>query len=159
MSVFVEGWGGYVPMKSIFEKFEFQAETGLQISHNLRAFIDVYVFGERITTFTIHGKCFTHTVQRPGEWIGDVTTGHTEFLPSYHGFEYLLAYYDTFRASAYGFPVTIAIGLGTIMRGLLQSVRVDHTDAENDLTSFSIVFALIPRESQIDLEDDEEDEE
>ncbi len=150
MSMFLDGWAGYVPMKSIITGFNFSPKSGAQFSHSLREFINVYVFGDRIAPLSLSGVSFAHSCDRADEvlHLGD---GSSLFLPNYHGLEYVMSYYNTYRVSTFGAPVTIVLGLSTVLFGFLTECSIGMQDAENRLASFSLTFQSFPQASILDI--------
>lgn len=151
MSLFVDGFTGYGAMKSIISGFEVQTQAGVQFMHTLRDFIYVYVFGERMSPLTVHGTSFAHVCNRMEEILVDPVTGRSIFLPDYHGLEYALGYYGNARVSSSGVPVTIVVGLSTVLFGFLTGGSFRLDDVEHELGHFSFSFQAMPQASLIDL--------
>lgn len=151
MAMFLQGWGGYVPMKSIITGFDVETKSGVQFMHSLRDFIYVYVFGERIAPVTIHGVSFAHVCERIDEVVNNPETGQTLFQPNYHGLEYVMSYYNAFRVSTFGAPVTIVLGLSTVLFGFLVGNSVRVQDADHQLANFSLMFQAIPQVNILEL--------
>jgi len=151
MSLYVQGFSGYGPMKSIITGFEIQTKSGVQFMHTLRDFIYVYVFGERMAPLTIHGASFAHVCDRMEEVLRNPLTGQSVFVPNYHGIEYALGYYGNARVSSSGVPVTIVVGLTTVLFGFLTDGSARLDDAESNVGRFSFMFQSLPQASLLDL--------
>lgn len=151
MGMFLQGWGGYVPMKSIITGFSLHNSSGPQFSHSLRDFINIYIFGERISPLTITGVSFSHVCERFDEAIANPITGQTAFAPNYHGLEYVLSYYNAFRVSTLGAPVTIILGLSTVIFGFLLEVEINMQDANQQVCGFTMIFKAVPQVNLLEL--------
>lgn len=153
MSLFLQNWSGYLPLKSIITGFEVQTQAGVQFMHSLRDFVYVYVFGERIASCTISGLSFAHSCDRVDERAPRLggAPGAADFLPSFHGLEYALNYYNTNRVSTTGAPLTIVLGLNTVLFGFLIGASVGAQDAERRVASFSFSFRALPQATLLDL--------
>lgn len=144
LALSLDGWEGVSIFKSVITAFTLRMASGVQFSHNLLDFIDVYTFGERISEFAVSGVAFHGFC--PVEDYDDAGN----FLPTYHGFEYVLEYYNTYRASSYGAPVVAAIGLGTVLEGYLTNATIGVSNAETKLAQFDLNFKTIPQVSILD---------
>ncbi len=144
LTLILQGWQGYSVFKSAFNGFSFQTASGISFSHNLLDYIDAYTFGERISDLSILGTSFYASCET------ETPNGIGGFLPTYHGFEYVLEYYVTNRASSRGMPLMASIGLGTILEGFLTNARITMQDADLHLASFELSFKTIPQVSILD---------
>lgn len=157
MTMFIQGWGdgssAYIPFKSIITGFSVQTQSGVQFMHTLRDFIYVYVFGERIAPVTINGMCFAHVCERLDEMapVPGFPGGQSVFFPNYHGLEYVLGFYNTYRVSTLGAPLTLVFGISTVLFGFLVGAQVTMADPENRIVQFSLQFQAIPQATLLDL--------
>lgn len=146
MGMFLDGWGGYLQFKSIITGFEVQSASGVQFMHSLRDFIYIYVFGERIGRVTLTGVSFAHACERLDEAIPTPDAG-IQFLPNFHGLEYVLGYYNFAKVSTTGFPITIVLGMSTVLYGFLVGVGVGMQDVDRRVSQFSLSFQAIPQDT------------
>lgn len=157
MAMFIEGWGdgstAYVPFKSIVTGFEVETQAGVQFLHTLRDFIYVYVFGERIAPVTISGIALAHVCERLDENMPaqGFPLGRNTFTPNFHGLEYVLGFYNSYRVSTLGAPLTLVFGISTVLQGFLVGARVGLSDTENRIAQFSLQFKAIPQATLLDL--------
>lgn len=151
MSMYLQGWNGYAPMKSIITGLAVQTKSGVLFAHSLKDFINIYVFGERIAPVTISGVSFAHVCERYDETIHNPFTGQISFLPNYHGLEYVMSYYNSFRVSTYGAPVTIVLGLSTVLFGFLTGCDTTLQDANTRVSQFSLAFQSVPQVNILEL--------
>ena len=146
MAMYLQGWAGYVPMKSIITGFSVETRGGVQFMHTLRDFIYIYIFGERMAPLTIQGASFAHVCERMDETIYN-SLGQTTFLPNYHGLEYEMGYYNAYRVTSTGAPVTIVLGISTVLYGFLTGNSVQLQDADHQLATFTLQFQALPQAS------------
>jgi len=151
MAMFLQNWPGYAPMKAIVTGTSVQNESGALFSHSLRDFIYAYGFGDRIAPLNLSGLAFAHACQRMDETIYNPFNGRTAFLPNYHGLEYVQAYYNAFRFSSIGAPVTIVLGLSTVFFGFLLNCNLELRDPEQRIFNFSFAFKALPQVNLIDM--------
>ncbi len=157
MTMFIQGWGdgisAYLPFKSIITGFQVQTQAGVQFMHTLRDFIYVYVFGERIAPVTISGMCFANVCERLDEVQGvpGFPGGQSAFFPNYHGLEYALGFYNAYRVTTLGAPITLVFGISTVLYGFLVGANVSMSDVENRVAQFSFQFQAIPQATLLDL--------
>jgi hypothetical protein len=133
MSLFLEGWGGFFGFKSIITQLKVDQTCGVQFLHTLRDFIYVYVFGDRIGEMNVSGLSF---------W------DHCD-APSFHGIEYVNAYYLNNRVSGRATPVVVVLGLGTPFIAFLTNFSFDYNDPEQQIAQFRLGLHVIPEESAI----------
>jgi hypothetical protein len=151
MAMMLAGWGGYVPMKSIINGFQVRTQSGVQFMQSLSDFIYIYVFGERMAPVTISGVSFANVCERQDEAFTDPNTGETVFSPNYHGLEYVMSYYNAFRVSTTGAPVTIVLGLSTVLFGFLTDASIALSDVDTQMATFSLEFKAVPQVNLIAL--------
>jgi hypothetical protein len=153
MATFLQGWGGYLPFKSVITGFEVETQAGVQFMHSLRDFVYIYVFGERIAPVTFSGVSFAHVCERLDERTAfqGLPAGRSGFVPNFHGLEYVLNYYNTNRVSTTGAPVTLVLGLNTVLFGFLLGARVGLQDSERRVANFSLQFRAVPQATLLDL--------
>lgn len=140
MAMYLGAWDGYVPMKSIITGFRVHNSSGPMFMHSLRDFISIYTFGERISPISISGVSFAHVCERSDERINIPTTGQSLFFPNYHGLEYVMSYYDVWRVSSFGAPVTIVLGISTVLYGFLTDLDISLQDASQQVCNFTLEF-------------------
>lgn len=147
LSLFLEGWQGYAPFKSIITGFGIHTQDGVQFQHSLRDFIYVYVFGERITEVTLSGLSFAHVCERLDnrQDVVGFPQGQSTFRPNWHGLEYVMGYYNTYRVSTTGTPLTLVFGLNTILYGFLVGTSIGFQDTEKLLSTFELTFRALPQ--------------
>lgn len=128
LTVRLDGWGGFTGFKAIITQTGIEQQGGFQFMHTLRDFMFAYVFGERIGQAMISGIAFSQTCGN-----GNGLTGP----------EAVLQYYNRFRITRTGRPITIQIGAtpAGMMRGFLTRLKLDTTDASQHLSQFSLTFA------------------
>ena len=131
MSLFIDNWEGFFGFKSIITGFSVKARGGVQFLHTLRDFIYLYVFGERISEMAIRGVSFWDDCD----------------APSFHGVEYVNAYYLDNRVSELADPITVILGLGTPFFGFLTSFDFEFRDPEQVLAEFTLGLHVIPEAS------------
>lgn len=148
MNVSLGGWKGYVPFKSILTGFSIHPADGVCFRHSLRDFIYTYIFGARITPVTFSGISFAHVCERTDEYD---THGDDLFIPNYHGLEYVLSYYNANRISALGAPLTIVLGLATVIFGFLVELEITATNPEQQTTAFNLTFQGVLQATPIGL--------
>lgn len=157
MTMFIPGWGAgptaYFAFKSIVTSFEISTESGVKFVHTLKDFIYVYVFGERIASVTVRGTCLANVCERLDEFIPlpGWPAGRSFFLPNYHGLEYVLGFYNAYRVSTSGFPLTLVFGIGTVLYGFLTGADVSYVDPEHKVANFTLEFKAIPQATFLDL--------
>jgi hypothetical protein len=144
MTMILEGWDGFDVFKSIITGFSLVSASGVNFSHNLLDFIDVYTFGERISEFQLQGISFYAACDQ--EWFDE----NDQFVTTYHGLEYVLEYYNTHRASSLGMPLVASIGLGLTLEGFLIGCSLTAQDADRQVASFSLAMKAIPQVSILD---------
>lgn len=135
LTIFLEGWPGFPSIRAAITQISGQSAGSYQFLHTLKEFIYVYVFGERIGEMTIGGLLFSEACATPN-------------APS--GIEQLAQYYNRYRISKYGNPLTIQIGLSglTRVRGFLTGMRADITDAQHQLGQFVLRLHTLPPEAE-----------
>lgn len=151
MGMFLEGFGGYVPLKAIVTGFGLRMSSGVTFMHSMRDFVYTYIYGERMAPLTITGVAFAFACERFGESLHNPFTGQTLFLPSFHGLEYVNAYYNFYRVSSRGAPVVIILGLSTVLYGFLTDADIGMQNAEHKLVNFTFTFKAAPQSSIIDM--------
>lgn len=134
LSVFLENWPGFPQIRAIITQISYNSSGNFQFLHSLREFIYVYVFGERLGTCVIGGLAFSEACAVSGGLSGP---------------EQLTQYYDQFRLSKYGQPLTAQIGLSGRfrVRGFLTNYRMDIFDTQNQIGQFSLQLNTLPREA------------
>lgn len=144
LTLLLTGWRDYAVFKSALSGFSFSTASGVSFSHNMLDFIDAYTFGERIAELSIHGTSFYASCEN------ETPDGLGGFVPTYHGFEYVLGYYNTYRASSRGQPVVAAIGLSTILEGFLTGAQVTHQDPDKQVAGFQLSLKVIPQPTALE---------
>jgi hypothetical protein len=156
MGLYLENWDSYPAFKSIITRFGVHNTSGVQFTHSLLDFIRIYVFGERIAPITISGFSFSNVCDIISERIS-FPDGSTAFVPSYHGLEYVLDFYDAFRVSETGDPLMLVFGLSAVFYGFLIESSVQVADAERNLIEFTLSFKGIRQDTAMDLLSEAED--
>lgn len=126
----VQGWGGAASMKSIITELNVGRQSGTQFVHSLKDSIYAYSFGERIGALRIAGLSFASLCGT------DATSG----------VEAVLNYYNQYRASSAGAPVTVAIGTSAAgrLRGFLTQLNLSIARPEARLAQFALDFVTLP---------------
>lgn len=134
LTIFLEGWPGFPAIRAVITNISAHTQTNYQLLHTLREYIYVYVFGERIGDMAIGGLLFSEACVAPG-------------APS--GIEQLSDYYNQYRLSNYGAPLTVQIGLSGLarVRGFLVGARTDLVDATHQLGQFSLILKTLTPEA------------
>lgn len=134
LTVFLENWPGFPAIRAAITHMSAQSGCNYQILHTLQDYIYIYSFGERIGDMMIGGLIFSEACQAIGG-------------PS--GLEQIAQYYDTYRLSKYGAPLTVQIGMTgqARVRGFLVGARTDITDAQHQLGQFSLVLKTLTPEA------------
>jgi hypothetical protein len=83
---------------------------------------------------------------------GGGNVSSSEFLPSAHGLEYVMGFYNADRVTATGSPLTIVLGLETIIYGFLTGAKIRFTDTSRLLANFSLSFMAIPQSTAEDIQ-------
>ena len=133
MSLFLEEWEGFFNFKSIITGVSVEQQGGVQFLHTLRDFIYIYVFGERISAMQVSGLSFWDKCD----------------APTYHGIEWVNAYYLNNRVSERATPVTLVLGLATAFFGFLIRFKFDYNDPEQQIAQFMLDFRVIPEASSL----------
>lgn len=150
VGMYLQNWGGYLGFKSIITGFDVQPSGNANFMQSLRDFIYAYVFGERMAPVNIRGISLAHICERLDERIA-FPDGTSQFLPAYHGFEYVMAYYNLNRITSTGTPITIVLGLNTVLFGFLMGTQISLADPENQIAQFNLTFQGIPQVTIQDL--------
>lgn len=133
MQVTLGGWGGYSLFKAIIAQAGVRRGGRYQFMYTLRDFIYVYVFGEKLGEITIAGVAFPGACAKDGVAFNDKT-----------GFELVLGYYEKYRLSRTGLPITITIAT-TSFSAFLTDIDLGIQDPATQLTSFTMKFLFPPR--------------
>jgi hypothetical protein len=126
----LEGWDGYLTFKSILTGIGVSGQTAAQFSHSLRDHIYVYSFGERVGDLSVQGLAFAGTCEA-------ASMRST-------GLDWLIYYYNNFRLSTIGRPVTVVVGALTALGGFLTGFSAQAQDPETGLTQFTLQFKYPP---------------
>lgn len=126
----IDSWQGYQSFKAIFTGVGVSRQSNQQFLHTLGGNIYVYVFGERMGEIRIDGIGFA-----------DICEG-SENLSS--GLDWLSSYYDTFRISMTGLPVTVALGAFTVVQAFLIGMNYQIVDPQTGTGQFSLRLAMPP---------------
>jgi hypothetical protein len=127
-----DGWGGAFGFRSIISQMAIDRGENIQFMHSLRDLIHVYVFGARMGRILISGISFAD--QCPG-------------ASPRSGIEYVLNYYEQYRAGRRGVPVTIQLGATQAGRfgGFLTGLNVNLQQTEQRMATFGLSFSSFPR--------------
>lgn len=133
ISIFLENWPGYPAIKAAITQIAGASSGNYQFLHTLREFIYVYVFGERVGEMSVSGIAFS------GGCNGIEQSG----------VEQISDYYNRYRISKYGRPLSIQIGVSgsASVRGFLTDFQQGISDAQNQLGQFKLTFKTFSPEA------------
>lgn len=127
MAISLDGWGGFQTRRSIVQSISITTQGNFQFLHTLRGFVYVYVFGERMGELTLSGLSFA------GMCDGGNSSGLMQ----------VINYYDQYRVSKTGQPVSVWIASAGF-RGFLIGSKFDIVNPEAGIGNFSLQFKTIP---------------
>jgi hypothetical protein len=116
-------------MKTALTSLGIGTQANFQFFHSLRNVIHVYVFGDKIGEVALGGVCFPSLCGNPSAGAG---------------LDYVLDFYNTWKISSYGRPLTIAVGAYHSFEGFLTGCRADVADPQSGLIQFSFRFHVLP---------------
>jgi hypothetical protein len=125
----LEDWDGYLVQKSVITSAMLSAQTNLQFLHTMGGNIYVYVFGDRVGTFSLNGLAFDSTCDNSAGLIG---------------VEHVMQYYNQNRASNRAMPLKITLGVASTFVTYLVGMTCQIADPKSRIWEFSYKLALIP---------------
>lgn len=134
----VPGFPAWYLCKAVLTGFDYDARSGLGVTHTLRDRIYVYAFGERMGDATVTGVAFAGTCH------GGATAGPNGGR-LWTGFDGVHAYYERARVSTQGAPVRLVFGPDTTLAGFMDGFRFQLEDPQTGTGSFAFRFKVLPR--------------
>jgi hypothetical protein len=125
----LEGWDGYQVQKSVITQATVSGQTNLQFLHTMGGNIFIYVFGDRVGTFSLSGLAFDSTCDMAAGVIG---------------VEHVMQYYNQQRAANRAMPLKITMGVATTFTTYLVGMSCQIADPKSRIWEFSYKLALIP---------------
>lgn len=125
----LEGWDGYQIQKSVITQATVSGQTNLQFLHTMGGNIFIYVFGDRVGTFSLSGLAFDSTCDMAAGVIG---------------VEHVMQYYNQQRAANRALPLKITLGVATTFTTYLVGMSCQIADPKSRIWEFSYKLALIP---------------
>jgi len=125
----LEGWNGYQVQKSVITQAMVSGQTNLQFLHTMGGNIFIYVFGDRVGTFSLSGLAFDSTCDMAAGVIG---------------VEHVMQYYNQQRAASRAMPLKITLGVATTFTTYLVGMSCQIADPKSRIWEFSYKLALIP---------------
>jgi len=126
LSIMLEGWQSFPSFRAIVTSVNGESAVRYQLRHALDKNVFCYIFGEQSGQLSIGGTAFSDSCNG-----GRIT-----------GPEQVSQYYDKYRLSKSGAPVSVQIGIsGQIrLRCLLVGLRQQLNDGQQHLAQFQLNF-------------------
>lgn len=128
----------FTNFRAIIQNLGIGGQAGVQFMHTLRDYIYVYVFGERVGEISVGGLAFHSGCEDAYNPLNTAS-----------GFERVLQYYQTFRATSYPLPLTVVIGTTLVFDAFLTRMSANIVNPETSLAQFAMQLDYIPQ--QVDL--------
>jgi hypothetical protein len=131
-TVDVKGAGGsigFTVQKSIITRVTVSQQGNYQFLHTLGNDVYIYVFGDRIGEVTISGLAFPVDCDKSGSPLGA---------------ELIFDWYKDNRVAKRVQPVTITIGLKTIIQGFVTSLTLDTVDPATGVVQWNMQMVVLP---------------
>ena len=131
--VHVEGAGGAVGFdkhKSLITRVTVSQQGNYQFLHTLGNDVYIYVFGDRIGEVTI---------ARLSVPVDCVKEGTSKI-----GAELLFDWYKENRVAVRASPVTITIGVSTVIKGFVTALSMDTTDPATGIFQWTMQMVVLP---------------
>jgi hypothetical protein len=145
LKLVVEGIdNAYQFFSSIVTSVTLERAENHNIMHTLSDFVYAFAFGARVSPLIVSGVSFRAACEGMANTRSRSSRRNT---PGGHGIENVISYYETYRLSQYGKPVTVQLGTrpsGTML-GLLTHMRAEVISAESQLASFTLRFEALPQ--------------
>ena len=122
------GWGGFIATNSIITGIATSQAVNGQFSPTMLNLIYAYFFGDRMGEILISGLSFPATCGTPN--FGG-------------GIRSVLGYYNTYRASRSGLPISVAIG-NAGLSGFVMGMGLNIVNPETQITQFVYRIMNLP---------------
>jgi len=120
--------------ESIVTRISVTEEVNKQLVHTVGNKTYLYVFGDRVGNLTIDGVAFAPTCPCDEKNTANLSPG----------FERILEWYNTNKASQRASPLTIVLGSNTVLKGFLVNFSLRVIDVPLRMFEWSMLLHTVP---------------